>query len=104
MARYTVIWADGFISKDGVGYGDQDLSWLPDDILVVQVMNDGSADVEKGNRDTLTTTSNEEISDINAVDWGGNISTTWQAAYDAEAAWMAAQQAEKAAEEAESGA
>ena len=100
MARYTIIHADGFISKDGVGYDGQDLSWLPDDILAVQAAADGSADLEKGVRATFKTTTNEDVSDVSTLSWWSNVDATWQAAYDAEQAAIAAAEAEaKAAEE-----
>lgn len=99
MARYTIIADDGFISKDGVGYPDLTLSWLPDDILAVQAAADGSADLEKGVRSTLTITANELVEDVTTLSWWSNVDATWQAAYDAEQAEIAAEQA---AEESES--
>ena len=101
MAKYTIIADDGFISKDGVGYHDLTLSWLPDDILAVQAVADGSAELEKGIRSTLTITANEFVDDVTSLSWWPNVDTTWQAAYDAEQAAIAAEQA---AEEAESAA
>jgi len=101
MARYTIIADDGFISKDGVGYLDLTLSWLPDDILAVQAAVDGSADLEKGVRSTRTITANELVEDVTTLSWWSNVDATWQAAYDAEQAAIAAEQA---AEEAESAA
>jgi hypothetical protein len=97
MAKYTIIHADGFLSKDGVGYDGLTLSWLPDDILAVQAATDGSADLEKGVRSTLTITANELVDDVTSLSWWSNVDTTWQAAYDAEQAAIAAE------EEAESG-
>jgi hypothetical protein len=99
MAKYTIIHADGFISKDGAGYSDLSLSWLPDDILAVQAAADGSADLEKGVRSTLTITANEDVSDVTSLSWWSNVDTTWQAAYDAEQAAIA--EAEAKAKEAE---
>ena len=101
MAKYSIIYDDGFISKDGVGYVGLTLSWLPDDILAVQVATDGSAALEKGVRSTLTITANELVADVTSLSWWSNVDTTWQTAYDAEQAAIAA--AKKAEEEAESG-
>jgi hypothetical protein len=98
MARYTIIADDGFISKDGVGYLDLTLSWLPDDILAVQAAVDGSADLEKGVRSTRTITANELVEDVTTLSWWSNVDATWQAAYDAEQAEIAAEQAAKEAE------
>jgi hypothetical protein len=102
MAIYTIIHADGFISKDGVGYRGLTLSWLPDDILAVQAAADGSADIEKGVRSTLTITANEDVADVTALSWWSNVDSTWQAGYDAEQAEIAASDAleKKLAEEA----
>ncbi|MDB9996594.1 hypothetical protein OAE49_06215 [Gammaproteobacteria bacterium] len=94
MTQYTIIHADGFISKDGAGYSDLTLSWLPDDILAVQAAADGSADVERGVRSTLKTTANESVADVTTLSWWSNVDTTWQAAYDAEQAAIAAAEAE----------
>ena len=99
MAKYTIIHADGFISKDGAGYSDLSLSWLPDDILAVQAAADGSADLEKGVRSTLTITANEDVADVTTLSWWSNVDSTWQAAYDAEQAAIAAAAAAAAAEE-----
>ncbi len=90
MATYTIIHADGFIAKDGAGYRDLKLDWLPDDILAVQAAADGSADLEKGVRSTLTITANEDIADVATLSWWSNVNATWQAAYDAEQAAIAA--------------
>lgn len=98
MAKYTIIHADGFISKDGAGYSDLLLSWLPDDILAVQAAADGSADLEKGVRSTLTITANEDVADVATLSWWSNVDATWQAAYDAEQAVIAAAAAAAAAE------
>lgn len=89
MAKYTIIYADGFINKDGAGYRDLSLSWLPDDILAVQAAADGSADLEKGVRSTLTITANEAVEDVTSLSWWSNVDATWQAAYDAEQAAIA---------------
>ena len=98
MAKYTIIHADGFISKDGAGYSDLSLSWLPDDILAVQTATEGSADLEKGVRSTSTITANEDVADVATLSWWSNVDATWQAAYDAEQAAIAAAAAEAAAE------
>tara|TARA_B100000085_G_C18385219_1_gene448083 strand:- start:122 stop:397 length:276 start_codon:yes stop_codon:yes gene_type:complete len=67
----------GTIYKDGVSYGDLDISWLPSTIRVVQGQSDGSAYLEKTNTET------DFVADLSAESWHSNVSATWQAAEDA---------------------
>jgi hypothetical protein len=103
MARYTIVWDDRSISKNGTVYVDLDLSWLPNDILAVQAMDDGSGELEKGIRNTLTITENETVSDMTSLGWWPSVEETWQAASSAaEAAILAEAEAEaEAASQAE---
>lgn len=102
MANYTIIHADGFISKDGTSYQSLNIDWLPEDIIAVQSA-DGSADLEKGVRSTLTITDNESVEDVTTLSWWSNVDATWQAAYDAEQAEIAANATAAAAAAAEAG-
>tara|TARA_A100001388_G_C28632230_1_gene432814 strand:+ start:577 stop:852 length:276 start_codon:yes stop_codon:yes gene_type:complete len=67
----------GTIYKDGVPYGDLDISWLPSTIRAVQGQGDGSAYLEKINTET------DFVSDLSAESWHSNMSETWQDAEDA---------------------
>lgn len=103
MARYTIVWDDRSISKNGNVYAGLDLSWLPNDILAVQAMDDGSGELEKGIRETLTITENEPVSDMSSLSWWTKVEETWKAASNAaEAAILAEAEAEaEAASQAE---
>lgn len=65
---------EGTIIKDGVGYTDLDISWLPSTIHAVQGQGDTSAFVE------YTNTEMGLVPDITAESWWSNVSTTWDAA------------------------
>lgn len=98
MARYTIIWDDRSISKNGNVYAGLDLSWLPNEILAVQALDDGSGELEKGIRETLTLTENEPVSDVTSLSWWPNVEQTWKAASSAaEAAIIAEAEAASAA-------
>lgn len=84
MAKWTIIYHGGTINKDGAAYTDLDLSWLPSDILAVQSADGVTCDIEKGDRETETHTSCDEGVQTSALSWWSNVSTTWQAAYDAD--------------------
>jgi hypothetical protein len=83
MATYTIIHSDGLIAKDGVGFDNLDLSFLPSDVLAVQVYADGTADIEKGDRVKQMITANEDVSDKTTISWWSNVEATWTAANDA---------------------
>lgn len=80
MDRYTIIYDDRMIQKNGVFYSGLDLSWLPSDVLAVQVFEDGTADIEKGDRVRLDVTENEDVADVTTLSWWSNVDTTWSAA------------------------
>lgn len=82
MAKYTITYDNGQIGKDGVFFEKLDVSWLPSDILVVQSPDGVTCTLEKGDRDTLMHTSNDENVATSTLDWWSNVDTTWQAAYD----------------------
>lgn len=88
MAKWTIVnggsgEADQ-IGKDGVFYDNLDLTFLPDDVCAVQSADGVTADVEKGTPSTGVRTSTEEGVATSTLSWWSNVSTTWQAAYDAE--------------------
>lgn len=83
MAKWTIIQNNGLIVKDGEGYENLDVSFLPSDVLVVQSPDGVTADLEKGNQSTETHTSNDENVATSTLSWWSSVSTTWQAAYDA---------------------
>ena len=83
MAKYTIIFNDGAIYKDGVCYDGLDLSWLPSDVLAVQSPDGVTATVEKGNRSTGRHTSNDEDVATSGLSWWSNVDSTWQTAHDA---------------------
>lgn len=89
MAKYTIIYDDGQIYKDGVCYMSLDLSWLPSDILAVQSPDGVTATVEKGDRSTGRHTSNDDNVATSSLSWWSNVDSTWQAAYDAHQAEIA---------------
>jgi hypothetical protein len=84
MAKYTIAYDGGQIGKDGAFFNDLDLSWLPSDVLIVQSPDGVTCTLEKGDRDNLMHTSNEENVATSTLDWWSNVDTTWQAAYDLE--------------------
>lgn len=96
MATYSIIHDSGQIYKDGVSYSDLDLSFLPSDVLAVQVYADGTADIEKGDRVKNMITANEDVADKTTISWWSNVDTVWQAAHDAELARIAEAEAQAA--------
>ena len=101
MATYSIIHASGQIYKDGIGYQNLDLSFLPTDIIAVQVYVDGTADIEKGDRVKNMITANEDVVDKTTISWWSNVDPVWQTAHDAELARIA--EAEAQAQAAEDG-
>lgn len=83
MAKYTIIYDDRQIYKDGVCYDGLDLSWLPSDVLAVQSPDGVTATVEKGDRSTGRHTSNDEDVATSGLSWWSNVDSTWQTAHDA---------------------
>lgn len=83
MAKYTIIYDDRQIYKDGVSYDGLDLSWLPSDVLAVQSSDGVTATIEKGDRSTGKRTSNDEDVATSGLSWWSNVDTTWQTAHDA---------------------
>lgn len=83
MAKYTIIYNDGAIYKDGVSYLDLDLSWLPSDVLAVQSSDGVTCNLEKGNRSTEERTSLDRNVSTSSLSWWSNVDTTWQTAHDA---------------------
>ena len=96
MATYSIIHASGQIYKDGVSYEGLDLSFLPSDVLAVQVYADGTADIEIGDRVKNMITANQDVADKTTISWWSYVDATWTAAHDAELARIA--EAEAAAE------
>jgi hypothetical protein len=97
VAKWTIIYSDGTIAKDGLGYGvivsedgtsetALDMSWLPDPILAVQSVDGVTCTIENGNRTTEERTSNLENVATNSLTWWSNVESTWQAAHDAQLA------------------
>lgn len=88
MAKWTIINGGSGdadqIGKDGVFYDNLDLTFLPDDVCAVQSADGVTADVEKGNPATGHRTSTEEDVATSTLSWWPSVSTTWQAAWDAE--------------------
>lgn len=97
MARWTIVYTDGMISKDGVAYSGLDLSFLPSDVLNVQSYDGVTCDIEHGVRATETNTHNTEDAAVSTLSWWSNVESAWQAAYDAEQAAIAAAAAAEAA-------
>ena len=82
MAKYTIIYNDGAIYKDGVSYTNLDLSWLPSDVLAVQSSDGVTCNLEKGNRSTEERTSVDRNVSTSSLSWWSNVDTTWQTAHD----------------------
>ena len=97
MSRWTIMQSIGRIVKDGQAYDELDLSWLPDPILCVQSPDGVTCELENGIRATETHTHNTQDVATSSLAWWPNVSTTWQAAYDAEQAAEAAAAAAEAA-------
>jgi len=105
MAKWTVINGGSAeadqIGKDGVFYNNLNLTWLPSDVCAVQSANGETCEIEKGDPATGSRTQNDIDVATNTLSWWSNVSTTWQAAYDAEQAAIAAAAAAAAEAEAE---
>ena len=90
MAKWTVINGGSGdadqIGKDGVFFDNLDLSFLPDDVCAVQSADGVSCSLEKGNPATGERTSTEEGVATSSLSWWNNVTTTWQAKWDAERA------------------
>jgi hypothetical protein len=85
MMRVTIIPADGFVSVDGEGYGELDLSFMASDVHAVQ-WYDTEGEIERqDNRGRIV--ANEQITDM----------TPYQPALDA---WQVAKDAADAAAQA----
>lgn len=93
MAKWTIVFSGGQIGKDGKFYDGLDLSWLPTDILAVQSPDGVICEIERGDRPTETHTFNSSDVAVSELSWWPSVSTTWQAAYDAEQAAIAAEEA-----------
>lgn len=89
MATWTIIKNGGLIAKDGEGFHDLDLSFLPSDVLAVQSSDGTTADIEKGNQSTETHSTNDNGVSTSTLSWWSNVSTTWQTAKDAYEAYLA---------------
>ena len=87
MAKWTIINGGSGdadqIGKDGVFYNNLDLTFLPDDVCAVQSADGVTANIEKGSPSTGSRTSTEEDVAISTLSWWSNVSTAWQAAWDA---------------------
>ena len=83
MAKWTIIYDGGLISKDGESYDGLDVSWLPSDVLAIQSADGVTCDIENGVQSTLWATSTQSGVATSTLSWWSNVSTTWQAAYDA---------------------
>ena len=84
--RVTIIPADGFVSVDGKGYGELDLSFINPSIHAVQWYGE-SGEVEVKNPATGKMVENREITSLD--DFQSAIAA-WQAAREAEIAAQAA--------------
>lgn len=83
MAKWSINYSDGAITKDGDCFLNLDLSFLPSDILAVQSADGVNADIEKGDRTTEKRTVTEDDVATSSLSWWGSVSSTWQTAYDA---------------------
>ena len=90
MAKWTIIYTNGQIGKDGQFYAELELTWLPTTILAVQSLDGVTCEIEHGDRATETHTHNEMDVSTSSLAWWSNVDATWQAAYDAEQAEIAA--------------
>jgi hypothetical protein len=82
MAKWTIIYDNGQIGKDGEFYDNLNMSWLPSDILAVQSPDGVTCEIEKGDRATYNHTENLENIATNSLSWWSNVDSTWQTAYD----------------------
>lgn len=94
MAKWTINYGDGQIGKDGQFYDGLDLTWLPSTILAVQSPDGVTCEIEHGDRATETNSYNADDVATSTLSWWPSVATTWQAAYDAEQAEIAASEAE----------
>jgi len=97
MARWTIVYNNGQIGKDGVFYEGLDLSFLPSDILAVQSYDGVTCDVERGDRTKEKVTTNEDNVPVSGFSWWGTVESTYAAAEAAAAAAAAAEAAAAAA-------
>ena len=80
MAKWTIIYHNGQIGKDGVFYDDLNVTWLPSDILAVQSPDGVTCEIEKGDRATGTHTQNLENVATSSLSWWSNVETKWNEA------------------------
>ena len=80
MAKWTIIYDNGQIGKDGQFYDDLDMSWLPSDILAVQSPGRVTCEIEKGDRATGTHPQNLENVATSSLSWWSNVETKWNEA------------------------
>ena len=76
--EYSVIYDNSLIIKNGRGYNDFDLSFLPDDVLAIQINSNGEADLEKGDRATLEIFENEFIKDVTTTEWWSKLKSLYE--------------------------
>jgi len=106
VAKWTLIYSDRVIAKDGVGYdcvtsedGSSqtpiDMSWLPASVLAIQSLDGVTCTIENGSRDTEVRSSNDEDVATSSLSWWSNLEAAWQTAHDAQLAldaWRDAQE------------
>jgi len=80
--KWSLLYPDRTIIKNGVAYTDLSMPWVPSDILAAQAVGT-TVELEKGDQATETISSNETV-DASTLSWWSNVSTTWQAADDVE--------------------
>lgn len=84
MTKWTIAYDGAQIGKDNVFFDNLDVSWLPSDILAVQSDDGVTCEIERGDRTALEITqANEEDVATSGLSWWSNVSTSWQAGYDA---------------------
>ena len=94
--RVTVIPEDGFVSVDGEGYSDLDLSFTPYEVHALQWYDtDGEIEYQDARG---RATHNEAITSLEQFEYWNQCYTVWQAAQEA-----AAQEATQALEYPEAG-
>lgn len=107
MAKWTVTYEEVQhggcqILKDDLGYQGLTLDFLPSDVLAVQSPDGVTAEIEYGNRATMTNERNEEVA-TSELSWWSNVEAAWQAEHDAALAAIAVQAAAGAETEAAAG-
>lgn len=94
MAKWTIVYTDGMIVKDGEAYSGLDLSFLPADILNVQSYDGVTCEIERGDRVREDNTGNDLDVAVSSLSWWSQVESAWaagrQASIDAEAAEAAA--------------